>query len=112
MLAPNPNFKKNQISPTFSGRGRLRQKNRFHMELAGSGKKTGSVRNRSKAVFGGGSGRSGLETGWTGRFYRFRFGSCNTALKNNTLILQGSKASRINSARELAFLGSSEFLLP
>jgi hypothetical protein len=53
------------------------------MEPIGSGKKNfkepaGSVWNRSKAVSVGGLNRSGLGTGWTGRFYRFRFGSCNT----------------------------------
>jgi hypothetical protein len=93
MHAPNPNLKKKKKFPHFSGCGphwqkkknRFRtepagsgKKNRFRTEPAGSGKKpAGSVRNRSEAVQGAGLNRSGLGTGRTGRFYRFRFGSCN-----------------------------------
>jgi hypothetical protein len=80
MHAPNPNFKKNQISPLFRSRALLAKTNRFRTEPAGSDKKNDSVRNRSKAVSRGGLNRSGLGTGRTGRFYRFRSGSTNTGL--------------------------------
>jgi transposase InsO family protein len=67
--------KKNRFRTEPAGSGK---KNRFRTKPAGSGKKPdGSIRNRSEAVQGAGLNRSGLETGRTGRFYRFRFGSCN-----------------------------------
>jgi hypothetical protein len=92
MHAPNPNLKKKlKIPSLFRPQASLAKKNRFRTEPAGSGKKNrfrtepagsgkkpaGSVRNRSEAVQGAGLNRSGLGTGRTGRFYRFRFGSGN-----------------------------------
>jgi hypothetical protein len=74
MHAPNPKFKKKNLISPYLFRSRVIF---IFTEPAGSGKKTGSVRNRSGAVWRGGSDRWGLRTGWTGRFYRFRFGSCN-----------------------------------
>jgi hypothetical protein len=57
------------------------KKNWFRMEPTGSGKKlAGSVRNWSEAVQGAGLNRSRLETGWTGRFNQFQFGSDNTGI--------------------------------
>jgi hypothetical protein len=81
MLGPNPNFfKKIKNYLTFASAGLLSRKNRFRMEPAGSRKKTGSVRNRSKAVLEAGLNRFGSRTDRTDQFCRFRSGSCNTGL--------------------------------
>jgi hypothetical protein len=106
MHAPNPNFlKKLKIPSLFRPRASLAKKNRFRMEPAGLGKKNrfrtepaslgkkpvGSVWNRSEAVQGAGLNRSGLGTGRTGWFYRFRFGSGNTELIFYVKVHMGSQ---------------------